>query len=69
MKNDKATTKAEVISKVFLLITGKSNVLLGYNQVFNNLKPLGNHISNPQPDYFNSAYTLEIQPKVQNNLK
>ena len=68
-RNDEATTEAEVMSEVFPMIMGKTNIPSGYNQVFNNLKPLGNHISNPQPDYFNGARTSEIRPKVRNDLE
>ncbi|KAF2430742.1 hypothetical protein EJ08DRAFT_733991 [Tothia fuscella] len=69
LKNDEATTEAEVMSEVFPLITGKTNIFSGYNQVFNNLKPLGDHISNPQPDYFNGARTSEVRSKVRNDLE
>lgn len=68
-RNDEATTEAEVMSEVFPMIIGKTNIPSGYNQVFNNLKPLGDHISSPQPDYFNGARTAEIRPKVRNDLE
>ena len=68
-RNDEATTEAEVMSQVFPMIIGKTNIPSGYNQVFNNLKPLGDHISDPQPDYFNGARTSEIRPKVRNDLE
>ncbi|KAF2471738.1 uncharacterized protein BDR25DRAFT_333791 [Lindgomyces ingoldianus] len=61
-RNDEATTEAEVMSQVFPMITGKTKIPSGYNQVFNNLAPLGDHISNPQPDYFNGSRTAEIGP-------
>jgi hypothetical protein len=69
LKNDEATTEAEVMSEVFPMIIGKTYISSGYNQVFNNLKPLGDYISNPQPDYFNGARTAEIRPKVRNELE
>ncbi len=68
-KNDEATTEAEVMSQVFPMITGKTNIPSGYDQLFNNLKPLGDHISNPKPDYFNGSRTAEIRPKVRDDLE
>ncbi|KAK3068528.1 hypothetical protein LTS18_000624, partial [Coniosporium uncinatum] len=68
-KNDEASTEAEVMSQVFPMITGKINVPSGYNQVFNNLKPLGDHISNAQPDYYNGSRPAEIRPKVRDDLE
>ncbi|PQE23910.1 glyoxylate reductase protein [Rutstroemia sp. NJR-2017a WRK4] len=68
-KNDEATTEAEIMSQVFPMITGKTNIPSGYDQLFNNLKPLGDHISNPKTDYFNGSRTAEIRPKVQNDLE
>jgi len=67
--NDEATTKAEVMSQVFLIITGKTNIPSGYNQVFNNLELIGNHISNAQPDYYNGSWLAEIHSKVRDNLE
>ncbi|KAH8726657.1 hypothetical protein GQ44DRAFT_758609 [Phaeosphaeriaceae sp. PMI808] len=69
LKNDEATTEAEVMSQVFPVIAGKTNIPSGYNQLFNNLKPLGDHISKPQPDYFNGSRTTEIRPKVRDDLE
>ncbi|PQE26281.1 Ribonuclease H protein [Rutstroemia sp. NJR-2017a BBW] len=68
-KNDEATTEAEIMSQVFPMITGKTNIPSGYDQLFNNLKPLGDHISNLKPDYFNGSRTAEIRPKVRNDLE
>lgn len=67
--NDEATTEAEVMSQVFPMIIGKSNIPSGYNQVFNNLKPLGDHISNAQPDYFNGSRPAEIRLRVRDDLE
>lgn len=68
-KDDEATTEAEVMSQVFPMITSQADIPSGYNQVFNNLEPLGDHISNPQPDYFNGSRTAEIRRKVRDNLE
>ncbi|KAF2006354.1 hypothetical protein P154DRAFT_482175 [Amniculicola lignicola CBS 123094] len=68
-RNDGATTEAEVMSQVFPIIIGKSNIPSGYNQVFNNLKPLGDHISNAQPDYYNGSRPAEIRAKVRDHLE
>ncbi|KAF1958942.1 hypothetical protein CC80DRAFT_533898 [Byssothecium circinans] len=68
-RNDEAANKAAVMSEVFPMITGRDDIPLGYNMVFNNLEPLGNRISNPQPDYFNCSSTAEIRPKVQDALE
>lgn len=57
------------MSQVFLIITGNTNIPSGYNQVFNNLKPLADHISNAQPDYYNGSRPSEIRPKVRNDLE
>jgi hypothetical protein len=62
-------TEAEVMSQVFPMITGRTNIPSGYNQVFNNLKPLGDHISNAQPDYYNGSRPPEIRPKVRDDLE
>jgi len=51
------------------MITGRTNIPLGYNQVFNNLEPLGDHILNAQPDYYNGSRPVEICPKVRNDLE
>lgn len=67
--NDEATTEAEVVSQVFPTITGKSNVSSGYNQVFNNIEPLGYRISSAQPDYYNGSRPAEIHPKVRDDLE
>jgi hypothetical protein len=69
LKNEEAMTEAEVMSQVFPIIIGTTNIPSGFNQVFNNLEPLGAHISNPQPDYFNGSRTAEIRPKVRNDLE
>ncbi|KAK3060079.1 hypothetical protein LTS18_009403, partial [Coniosporium uncinatum] len=69
LKNEEATTEAEVMSQVFPMITGKTNIPSGYNQVFNNLEPLGDHISNAQPDYYNGSRPAEIHPKVRDDLE
>lgn len=69
LNNDEATTEAEVMSELFPLITWKTHIFPNYNQVYNNLKPLGGHISNPQPLYFNGARTSEIRSKVRNDLE
>ena len=69
LKNDEAATEAEVMSQVFPMIMGSSNIPSGYNQVFNNLKPLGNHISSAQPDYYNGSRPSEVRPKVRNDLE
>jgi hypothetical protein len=67
--NDEATTEAEVMSQVFPIITGKTNIPSGYNQVFNNLEPIGDHISNAQPDYYNGSRPAEIHSKVRDDLE
>jgi hypothetical protein len=68
-KNSEAKTEAEVMSQVFPMITGKANILSGYNQVFNNLEPLAHDISKPQPDYFNGSCPAEIRRKVRDDLE
>jgi hypothetical protein len=68
-RNDEAMTEAKVMSEVFPMIIGKANIPSGYNQLFKNLEPLGDHISNPQPDYFNGSRTAEIRPKVRDDLE
>jgi len=68
-RNDEATTEAEVMSQVFPMIIGKTNIPSGYNQVFNNLKPLGDHISNAQPDYYNGSRPVEIRAKFRDDLE
>jgi hypothetical protein len=68
-RNDEATTEAEVMSQVFPMITGRTNIPSGYNQVFNNLKPLGDHIADAQPDYYNGSRPPEIRSKVRNGLE
>ncbi|KAF2419701.1 hypothetical protein EJ08DRAFT_621137 [Tothia fuscella] len=67
-QNNEAMTEAEVTSHVIPIIIGKANILSGRNQQFNNLEPLGDHISLPQPDYFNGSRLTDIQPKVRNEL-
>ena len=67
-RNDEATTEAEVMMHVFPMITGNTNIPSGSNQMFKNLKPLGDRISTPQPDYFNGSRTKEIRPKVRDDL-
>jgi hypothetical protein len=57
------------MSQVFPIIIGKTNIPSGYNQVFNNLKPLGDHISNAQPDYYNGSRPVEIRAKVRDDLE
>jgi hypothetical protein len=69
LENEEAMTEAEVMSQVFPMIIGKTNIPSGFNQVFNNLEPLGAHISNPQPDCFNGSRTAEIRPKVRDDLE
>jgi hypothetical protein len=68
-RNDEATTEVEVMSQVFPMIIGKTNIPSGYNQVFNNLKPLGDYISNAQPDYYNGSRLVEIRAKVRDDLE
>jgi hypothetical protein len=57
------------MSQVFTIITGKANIPSGYNQVFSNLEPLADHISSPQPDYFNGSRPAEVRRKVRDDLK
>jgi hypothetical protein len=68
-KNGEATTEAKLMSEVFPMIAGKTSIPSGYNQVFNNLKPLAKHISKPQPDYFNGSRPAKIRPKVRDDLE
>lgn len=56
------------MSQVFPIITGTSKIPSGYNHVFDNLKPLGDHICNPQPNYFNGSRAAEIRRKVRDDL-
>jgi len=68
MKNEEVVTKAQIMSEVFPMFMGQTDIPSGYNQIFNNLEPLGANISSPQPNFFNGSRTAEIWPKVQNDL-
>ncbi|KAE9971392.1 hypothetical protein EG328_005703 [Venturia inaequalis] len=68
-KDNDAKSEAAVMNKVFSIITGKDNILSGYDQLFNNLEPLGDHISNPKPDYFNGVHPADIRCKVRDDLE
>ncbi|KAF1809586.1 hypothetical protein P152DRAFT_383747, partial [Eremomyces bilateralis CBS 781.70] len=68
LKNEEAMTEAEVMSQVFPIIRGKANIPSGYNQLFNNLKPLGDRISNAKPDYYNGSRPTQIRSEVRDDL-
>lgn len=67
-KNYEAFTESEVMSWVFPIILGKTNIPSGYSYLFDNLEPLVDHIPYPQPNYFNFSRTVEIHRKVVDHL-
>jgi hypothetical protein len=68
-RNNEAMTEAEAVSQVLPLIIDKTDIPSGYNQVFHNLKPLSDYISNAQPDYSNGSDPAEIHLRVRNDLE
>jgi len=68
LKNDEAGSESAVMTNVFPIIRGDTDIPYGQDQYFNHLAPLASGISTAKPDYWNGSPPAQVDPRVRNDL-
>lgn len=67
-KNDEAGSKSAVITNVFPIIRGDTDMPYGQDQYVNHLEPLASGISTAKPDYWNGSPPAQVDARVRSDL-